>query len=404
MAEVEEFKQEIAVMALGGAGCRVLRALSGNPLAAHLRLLAVDTDEGALRYSKVAEENCLLAGARWRRGRGCGGSAIDGQRAVAHERGVLERMIGSPDLLVVVGGLGGGTCSGGAQVILSVARKLDVPVIFLLTMPFTLEGHSKRHLAEETVKGDLVSIADAVLCLPNDLLFSVLDANTPLTDAFRLADAELSRTVLALTSVLRHGNLLASDFGTFMTLVRRRKSYCSIGVGAAMRAEAGEQCNQLAMERLLASPLLGGADRLKTADAVVFSLLGGPELALGESKELLELVWRRPGAQSEVVVGPATSPEWAGMVQLCAVTVKFDAAAELPEKEVLTMERAGRRSRAGSAVVTDDVEQPDLPSFEVVSRGIMEKTTPVIWRGENLDVPTFKRRNVLIDDGKGSLR
>lgn len=100
-------------------------------------------------------------------------------------------------------------------VVLSVARKLEIPTLFFVSLPFTLEGHSKRKIAEDTVKEELLGLADAVICLPNDLLFSVLESTTPLSNAFKLADQELSRTVLALTMVLLHGKSAGGRFRQF---------------------------------------------------------------------------------------------------------------------------------------------------------------------------------------------
>ena len=301
-------------------------------------------------------------------------------------------------MLLVVGGLGGGTASGGVPVVLSVARKLGIPAMFLMTLPFTLEGHSKRRVAEETVKGELLGLADAVLCLPNDLLFSVLEATTPLAEAFRLADREVSRSVLALTAVLRNGNLLAADFGDFVSLLKRRKSYCSIGVGLSSEADSSVRIDR-AMEELLHSPLLGGAGKLGEADAVILSLLGGPELSIGETKAALELASRQVKPEARVIVGAATAEEYRGMLQLCAVTVRLDAESEVAEVMHKSVERTPKRSRAG-AVAAEDASQLTLPFLETVSKGIMENTTPVIWNGEDLDIPTFKRRNTVLDNGK----
>ena len=130
--------KEITILALGGAGCRILRALAEAPAAQSLRLLAADTDAESLARSGVAENCRLLAGARWRGGRGCGGNVIDGQRAMAHERSTLEQMLSGSAMLMVIGGLGGGTASGGVPVVLSVARKLGIPTMFLMTLPFAL--------------------------------------------------------------------------------------------------------------------------------------------------------------------------------------------------------------------------------------------------------------------------
>lgn len=392
--------KEITVLGIGGTGCRIIGSLKENPLSAPLRLLAIDSDTAGLERSGLPEEARLLAGARWRSGRGCGGSVLDGQRVIAHERAKVEKLLEGVSFLLVIGGLGGGTASGGMPVVLSVARKLEIPTLFVVTLPFTLEGHSKRKIAEDTVKDELLGLADAVICLPNDLLFSVLEATTPLSSAFKLADQELTRTVLALTLVLLYGNLLAADFGNYVTLLRRRKSFCSIGVGIASSEIDGENRGEAALERLLHSPLLGGADKLGEADAVIFTLLGGPELSLGETKQLLELAGRQAGSGAQLIVGAATGVEWSGRIMLSAVTVKFDAESEAGELLRTSAERTPKRGRSAAAPVhTSDADQLVLP-LEPISKGVMERGAQVKWGNEDLDIPTFKRRNVVIDNGK----
>ena len=391
-------QKKITVLGIGGTGCRIVGILRENPLSAPLRLLAIDSDSAGLERSGLREEARLLAGARWRAGRGCGGSVLGGQRVVAHERSRIEKLLEGVPFLLVIGGLGGGTASGGMPVVLSIARKLEIPTLFFVSLPFTLEGHSKRKIAEDTVKEELLGLADAVICLPNDLLFSVLESTTPLSNAFKLADQELSRTVLALTMVLLHGNLLAADFGNFITLLRRKKSFCSIGVGVASSEIDGESRGEAAMERLLHSPLLGGADKLGEADAVIFTLLGGPELSLGETKQLLELAGRQVKPETRLIVGAATGEEWAGKLMLSAVTVRFDAESEASELLRSSSERAPKRTRSAAAHAAD-ADQLILP-LEPISKGVMERGPQVKWGNDDLDVPTFKRRNITIDNGK----
>lgn len=395
--DTKELSRNVTVMALGGAGCRFLRNVAADPMNRNLHMLAVDTDQSSLELTGLPPEKRLLAGACWRNGRGCGGNPIDGQRALAHERGRLEKLLTGCDFLLVIGGLGGGTASGGASVILSVARKLEIPVMFLVTQPFSLEGHSRRRVAEEAIRNDLLGVADAVLCLPNDLLFSVLDPNTALAEAFALADQEVSRTVIALTAVLVHGNLLSTDFSAFTAILKRRKSYCSIGVGVCDGAVPAEGRAIAAMSLLLESPLLGGGDKLADADAVIFSLLGGPSLSLGETKQMLELAGARLRPEAQVLIGASTCADWGERIQLCAVTIRFDGESELPDNERKPASRNHRVVR--EPIETGDLFQPVLP-MEVVTRGIMEKTTAVIWNGEDLDIPTFKRRSAAIDNGK----
>ena len=390
----------ITVLGLGGAGCRAVGALE-KLAPGRLRLLAVDTDRAALESCPIPESHRLLAAADWRGGRGCGGNVLDGQRALARERSSLETLLTGTPLLLVVGGLGGGTASGGAGIVLSVCRKLDLPALFLLTLPFTLEGHSKRRVAEETLRNELLDMADAVLTLPNDLLFSILPGTTPLAEAFALADREIAGTALALTAVLRQGNLLAVNFTDLVAVLRRRKSFCSIGVGIAAAGEAADgtgRC-QLALERLLESPLLGGGDKLTGADAVLFAVMGDDSLARGATRQVLEQAGTFVRPEAKLFAGASTETAFGERVQLCALTIKFDAAEEVERPLAGGSARKGRAARKTAVEPAVEVEQLKF-ALDTLSKGMMDKTTPVIWNGEDLDFPTFQRRNVMIDTGK----
>lgn len=393
-----ENSNQITVMGIGRVGCRVIKALLDNPSAKNLKFLALDTDINALNeLDNLPDSAKLLAGAKWREGRGCGGSVLDGQRAVARERAELEQLLENVKLLVVVGGLGGGTCSGGAPVVLSVAKKLNIPSIFIVTMPFSLEGHSRRKIAEDVVKDELLPLAEALICLPNDLLFSVLDPNTKLEEAFQLADAEVASSCLAITSVLPGGNLLSMDYNDLSALLKRKKSFCSVGVGRAETAVDGAFAVERSLERMFHSPLLGGLDKLAEADAVLVSVQGGPELSLGDAKHLLDQFHEELKTDASILVGASTSENFAGKLQICVVTIKFEQenlVDDAPKKIT------SRNPKLKTANTIGDMIQDELPLLETVSKGIMENTTPVIYNGENLDIPTFKRRNLLVDNGK----
>ena len=377
---------------------RVLRTLPG---AESVRLLALDTDRSALEGTGLPEEDLLLAGEAWRGGRGCGGSELDGQRTVAHERPKLEELLRDCRLLLVVGGLGGGTGSGGAPVVLSVAAKLKLPNIFVVTLPFMLEGPRRRNLAEKVLTESLFDVADAVVALPDDLLFSTLPGDVPLAAAFETADRECAGTALALSTVLAAGNLLNADMASLTNLLKRRKSLCSIGVGI-VRGDEGvpaEELPEKLVSGMLASPLLGGPQVLKSADAAVVSMLGGSDLSLGDVRNTLNLVAKYLPAGAEQLTAASSHPGWQGARQLCVLSIKYSdpapegrlrPAAPRPHPEPRAVEKP-----AGGWV------QPTL-DLDPVSKGIMERTTPVIWNNEDLDEPAFKRRNIVIDDGRKS--
>jgi len=375
---------------------RILRTLPG---AESLRLLALDTDRAALDSTGLPETDKLLAGELWRGGKGCGGSELDGQRAVAHERQTLETMLRGSAFLLVLCGLGGGTASGGAPVVLSVAAKLKLPNLFIVTLPFMLEGPRRRNLAERVLSENLFDVADAVVALPDDLLFSTLPGDTPLAAAFELADRECAGTALALSTVLSAGNLLNADLASFTALLKRRKSMCSIGVGL-VRGDDGcraEELPEKLVSGMLASPLLGGPRVLRDADAAVISILGGNDLSLGDMRNTLELVAKYLPPNAEQLTAASARPDWQGARQLCVLTVKYSE----PEPEIPARPAAHRKRSAAAKPESGGGEAEQLTlKLDPVSKGIMERTTPVMWNNEDLDEPTFKRRNVVIDDGR----
>ena len=197
--------ENICIMALGGAGCRIIGEFSALEEAKKFRMMALDSDVESLKNSGLPEENCIQVGKLLRSGRGCGGDVISGQQALANERKNLVSILGDIKVLVIVTGLGGGLATGGLPVILGVAAKLHIVTAVIATLPFSMEGFSRRQHSDDKLKNDILPLADAAVVLPNDLLFSTLPAEVALADAFKLSDQEVARSVLALVSILGGG-------------------------------------------------------------------------------------------------------------------------------------------------------------------------------------------------------
>ncbi len=406
----------VCVFGVGGAGLRIVGALSKLTASRAMRLIAADTDEAALKECPIAGENKLLAAAAWRNGRGCGGNAVSGKSSFSRERENLRNLIGEPELLLVIAGLGGGTGTGGLGIILSECRKKGFPTLFLLTLPFTLEGHSRMKLAEEALQSELLPLADAVVTLPNDLLFSVLPSTTPLSEAFKMADQETARTAVALSAVLRYGNLLSASFADLSELLKKRKSFCSIGCGSA----SGENRGPAALEKMLSSPLCGGLEKIKNSDAILFSLLGGPDLNIGETRQILEYASSLAGPNCQILISTGNMADMGNEIHLCGIFIKFDNLSpdlnEVRERPVDDFAPAARHHRerkhktaaggnellssaaSGRETGSGEVEQLTL-FLETHTKGEMEGTIPVLYNGEDLDIPVFLRRKISINKG-----
>lgn len=394
-------QQTLLILGLGSVGAAIAgRVRQALPAASPVRVAAADTDRRRLEQSGLPEEDRLLVAVDWHGGRGCGGDVLKGQAALAHDRNKLEALIGKPEFLLVTAAFGGGTATGGAGIVLSICRKNDIPVFFLGTLPFSQEGHSRREAAENAIRQDLLPGADAVLALPNDLLYSILPPTTPVLQAYEAANREFAETALGVALLLTQNNLLAPEAESLAAIMRRRKSFCSIGVG---RGQTGPDRCLKALETMLQSPLLGGAEKVRTADAVLLSLIGGGDLSLGEVRQTLDAAVEFTAPTAKVLSGASVEPTFGDRVMMCCITVKFD---ETPETAA-RLERApvkpsakprAQRARSGKHV-KDDSGQQEF-HFESMSKGMMEKTQPVIWNGEDLDEPTWRRQSVPFEKGE----
>ncbi len=386
----------VTVIGLGNSGCKTINRLAGMKNSQWLKLVAFDTDK-----QSIDECNCehkFVVAESWHHGKGCGGEVLKGQRSIARERKCISEAIAGSSLVIVTGGLGGGTATGGMPVFASEAANCGIPTVFVLTTPFIFEGVQKAKLADVSIN-ELLPTADVVICLPNDLLFSTLSADVPAVEAFEHASNEVAGTLLGIAEIMRCKNLFAADLPDFQSIISRRKGVCAVGVGIAAESDSLDRCH-LALERMLASPFMGGIKHLENADAVLLILVGGDDLQLGEMKKTLESVEKFINPRAKIIVGSKTDPGYNGSVQLTAIAMKFDEQIPLPETPSLPRPHPVIvQPVSHSTPQQSELIQVDLP-LQNISKGIFLNTTPVTYNGEDLDIPTHQRQAINIDTGE----
>ena len=385
----ERNKKNIWIVGIGNSGLKVLDRLQQMKEAAWLNLLAVDTDKHSLDCCQV--ENKISAGFEWTDGLGCGGDPAKGERSLSLCRSEISDFIRDADLLVITGGLGGGTGTGGAPIAVSVAKNLKVSSVALMSMPFVFEGANRKKTAENGLK-ELVLAADAVMPLPNDLLFSSRSGNERFDVSFSEVDNEIARAILGVCEMIRCANYISVDVADFKRLLNKKKSVCSIGIGVASSESDGENRFHVAIERLLNSPLLGGNRRIGKSDAVMISAVGGSDFQIGEMKKSLENIAAMARTDAEVVIGANSDSAYENRLQLTVVLVEYDKlqVAETSNEPLHFENKKVQKAQLEEAV------QAELP-LQNVSRGIFSKTQPFYFRQEDLDIPTFQRRQISLD-------
>ncbi|MDD2479359.1 MAG: hypothetical protein PHS31_05670 [Victivallaceae bacterium] len=383
---------KIMVVGLGKAGVMFTEQLVSLKAAKWLNVIAVDTDLATLTAFPGLQK--FQADPRWRNGAGCGGDLTNGSRSFSAEREGIGHLIDGVDGLIVTGGLGRGTATGGAGVFASVAKQKNIPTFFVMTMPFTMEGHNRRQTADKGVV-EILPSADALFCLPMDLLFSSLPAETPITEAYAAANREMAGVILGLAEIMRSQSVMPADLSDFRTALNRRKSFCSIGVGTASSDDGANRCH-VALEKMLKAPLLGGVNSFKGADVIFSMITGGADLNISEMKKTLEAAAAHFNPKAQIIIGAAVSEEYGNNVQVTAITVKYDKSETLPQVESRPITATSTKKRKSAGQGTK--EQPSLP-LQDISKGIFINAAPSIINGQDLDIPTCQRKMISIDVG-----
>ena len=407
-------------LGIGRQGIRVINTLKQMPSAQWLQTAVIDTDSADLKQSMADYK--INASSDWalHDGVGCGGDVLRGERAVARERNNIQALLDGISLLVVAGGLGGGTASGGLRTVASLARSAGIPTVFLVTTPFSFESYNRRKNAEDCIS-ELMPITDILLTIPNDILFVKLPPDVAAEEAFAAASTELAGIMAGIADVLRCENFFGCDYAVFMNILQQHRCSCAVGVGTAGRHDGLDRCS-LALERMLDAPFLGGIKQLKQADAVFFILSGGKDLEMGEIKRTMEIFSGMLPAEANVIMGCNTSEELEGRVQITTIAVSFDKSAaktvqtvsrkkrktwtaenpDMPTPVVVGNSRAvlrnGKNQSAASMLEPAVMQQGELGLMNF-SKGIFEKCPPNRYHDEDLDIPTFQRKNITIDSG-----
>ena len=391
--EPPSIKPKTTVLGIGGAGVKTLKYLSNLRGSKWLNLAVADADDNAL--NQAALENSFPVGTEWTYGLGCGGDPMRGASAFAHPtQKDIEKFISGSSMLIVTGGFGGGAATGGAPIVGRLAKRLKIPTIFLMTMPFAFEGHSRHEIATGGLKL-LLPDANFVIPIPNDILFSSLQSDAPARQAFSMVDESLSHAILGLTEVMRCDNLLSTDFSDFESILGNKKTICRIGLGLAGAEDGKNRCN-LAIERLLDSPLLGGESSLTEADAVIVTVIGGSDLEIGEMKQSLEIMLNLIRKECRVFTGINTDSLYDEQIFITLLAVTYDDKKLKPKIE--EKKQTQQWFTASSEDEKKPLLQPEL-GFQSQSRGHFSKTSKNVVDSEDLDIPPFQRMDIILDKG-----
>ena len=303
-------RARIKVIGVGGAGNNAVnRMLDAGIHSAEYYV--VNTDSQILTLSPC--ENRIQIGSA--KGLGAGADPEVGRAAAEESKNELTEAVKDTDLLFITAGMGGGTGTGAAPVIAKIARDLKILTIAVVTEPFSFEGKKRM---ENTAKGldNLKKYVDTLIVIPNDKIKTVVAKNTPLTEAFRVADDILKQSIRGLTELIVNPSLINLDFADVKTILKD-KGIAHLGVGVAK----GDNRIIEAVRVAVNCPLL--ETTIEGARGVILNVVGGKDLTIDEVTDAAELVKSVVDASANIIFGARIDPNVQDEVEITVIATGF---------------------------------------------------------------------------------
>ena len=319
MASPQNYLAVIKVVGIGGGGVNAVNRMIEVGLKG-VEFIAINTDAQALLLSDADVK--LDIGRELTRGLGAGAAPDVGRQAAEDHRDEIEEVLKGADMVFVTAGEGGGTGTGGAPVVASVARSLGALTIGVVTRPFSFEGRRRAGQAEDGIE-QLRAEVDTLIVIPNDRLLSISDKQVSVMDAFKSADQVLLSGVQGITDLITTPGLINLDFADVKSIMSGAGS-ALMGIGSAR----GEDRSVVAAEMAIASPLLEAS--MDGAHGVLLSISGGSDLGLFEINEAAQLVADAAHPDANIIFGAVIDDALGDEVRVTVIAAGFDVVAAAP--------------------------------------------------------------------------
>jgi len=284
-------KTRIRVFGVGGGGCNAVARMLNEGLSG-VEFCVLNTDVQALSASPVP--NQLAIGSKVTNGLGAGSDPLVGRQAALEDTEKIIDLLEGADMVFVTAGLGGGTGTGAAPVVASLAKELGALTVAVVTKPFAFEGPKRRKQADLGLS-ELASVVDTVITIPNDQLLDLVPKGTSFFEAFRVADDVLRQAVQGISDIITTPGLINRDFSDIRSIM--------LGMGYAMMGTAsakGENAALIAAEKAISCALME-AGGVRGARGVLINIMGSSKLGLHEVNEACTLI-RNAAANEDVQI------------------------------------------------------------------------------------------------------
>ncbi|HTO10246.1 MAG TPA: cell division protein FtsZ [Candidatus Binatia bacterium] len=372
--ELEEVVQaaKIKVIGLGGGGGNAVSRMMAADFTG-VEFIVANTDVQALRASPAPVK--IQLGAQLTKGLGAGSNPEVGRDSALEDPETITRLLEGADMVFITAGLGGGTGTGAAPVVASLAKDLGILTVAVVTKPFTFEGR-KRQLQADAGMDALRGVVDTLITIPNQRLLAVVDRGTPLLEAFKVADTVLQQAVQGISDLILVPGLVNLDFADVRTIMS--------GMGMAMMGTGvgrGEHRAVEAAQKAIASPLLDDTS-IDGAKGILINFTGGPDLSIHELEEAARMVQEAAHEEANIIFGAVIDQSLGDEVRMTVIATGFaERKQESSPTKVVDLPRAGRSG-----------PQPGAAAWRRrLAADVRAETDDPLAEGD-YDVPTFLRK------------
>jgi cell division protein FtsZ len=355
----------IKVIGIGGGGGNAVNRMIETGIEG-IEFLVANTDTQALGRSRAPVK--IQLGDRRTHGRGAGADPAVGREAALEDTDKIIEVLEGADMVFVTTGLGGGTGTGAAPIIASLATELNALTVAVVTKPFHFEGRRRMQQAEQGLR-ELHECVDTVITIPNERLVHAVERGTSLASAFAVADDVLRQAVQGISDLITVPGLINLDFADVKAIMS--------GMGMALMGAGratGENRAIEATQQAVSSPLLEEAT-IQGARGVLINITGGPDLTLYEVNAAASIIRESADEDANIIFGAVIDENMHDEMKITVIATGF-----------------AREIVAAAATVTANVNLQ--PPSRYIQRPIDDLPRPMMGqvRSDDLDVPTFIRK------------
>ena len=299
----------IRVIGVGGAGGNAVDRMINSRLKG-VEFAVVNTDLQALNVNSASIK--VQIGKHETRGLGAGADPERARRAVIEDTDEIRPLVHGADMVFVTAGMGGGTGTGAAPEVATLAREAGALTVGIVTRPFVFEGRPRMRRADEGL-AKLKECVDTLIVVPNQRLQSIVDNSCALTDAFKIADEVLLQAVKGISDLITVTGLINLDFAD-VRAVMSEPGEALMGVGSA----SGEYAAVEAAQKAISSPLLDECS-IQGARALLINITGGPQMTLNDVSEASKVIYDEAGPDCDIFFGAVMDPAMEGQIRVTVI-------------------------------------------------------------------------------------